>query len=458
MMLIIGSTTLVTVITANSINNKTFPVHRGHQPNCASPMPIASKFFVLSDLLFFTSNGEYFETFRVMNLSSGESTTELSVSNLLQGISMQSLLWAFLYDPAGVNCRLKGIPEPVPFDPDRYCARVVNLRGLVMARLSNQTMLFLRSNNGKFTSMTDANNYIEMHALVKHLDQYGLTSSLTFVQKSNHFVSTHYGRHAQICITTVMHQKKYPVPLPMMAELLTDGLFVTECAPSQRSYTSVADLHGVLFAITHIGNVDLIQYQKGAFKIIQSMNEKEFLNCYGKSPAVMTGHYDSEVDLVLENGAQWESVHSVMALQISKVVKERSMVGSGEVPAKAKEKAAVASGGGGHFWNLVAVFTVMAVVGFVGYVVYKDDMPDVSNLIDQLSSLYRGKANVGRQAADANDDDDDSDSTPAPKVINRQDPKMLMSFHSSPPSASSRATSMTSVVENAENLMAGQAV
>lgn len=85
-------------------------------------------------------------------------------------------------------------------------------------------------------------------------------------------------------------------------------------------------------------------------------------------------------------------------------------------------------------------------------------MPDVSNLIDQLSSLYRGKANVGRQAADANDDDDDSDSTPAPKVINRQDPKMLMSFHSSPPSASSRATSMTSVVENAENLMAGQAV
>ncbi len=72
-----------------------------------------------------------------------------------------------------------------------------------------------------------------------------------------------------------------PVPLPMMAELLTDGLFVTECAPSQRSYTSVADLHGVLFAITHIGNVDLIQYQKGAFKIIQSVSG-EHIFCFDK--------------------------------------------------------------------------------------------------------------------------------------------------------------------------------
>lgn len=60
----------------------------------------------------------------------------------------------------------------------------------------------------------------------------------------------------------------------MMAELLTDGLFVTECVPSQRSYTSVADLHSALFAITHTGNVDLIQYQKGAFKINQSASLK----------------------------------------------------------------------------------------------------------------------------------------------------------------------------------------
>src|SRR5699024_1803296 len=127
---------------------------------------------------------------------SGVSTSELYVSNLLPGTSEHSLLWAFLYDPAGANCRVRGVPEPLTFDPDRYCARVVNLRGLVMARLSNQTVLFVRSNNGKFTSMVDGNNYIEMRALLKHLDQYGLTSSLTFVQQSNQFVSTHYGRHA----------------------------------------------------------------------------------------------------------------------------------------------------------------------------------------------------------------------------------------------------------------------
>lgn len=95
------------------------------------------------------------------------------------------------------------------------------------------------------------------------------------------------------------------------------------------------------------------------------MNEKMFLNCYGKSPAVMKDHYDSEVDLVLENGAQWESIHSAMAAAAK--VKERSIVD------EAGKREKVESSSGGHFWNLVAVFTVVAAIGFVGYLVYKDE-------------------------------------------------------------------------------------
>lgn len=195
------------IITASSTTNDTTPDPQSIRLNCDSHLPIANKFFVLGDLLFFTSEGDYFESFRVMNLSSGVSTAELEVSKMLPVTASNSLLWAFLYDP--VNCRVtKTVPEHLTFDQDRYCARVVNLRGLVVARLLNQTVLFLRSNNGKFILTSDTVHYIEMSATLKHIDKSGFTSSLTFVQQSNQYVSTHYGRHGQICITTVLHQRK----------------------------------------------------------------------------------------------------------------------------------------------------------------------------------------------------------------------------------------------------------
>lgn len=203
LMIFIGTTT----ITANyTFVNNTLSVPQ--DPNCANPLPIANKFFVLSDLLFFTSNGDHFESFRVMNLSSGVSTSELQVANVLPVSTSQSLLWAFLFDP--IICRLaKNTSEQqhMIFFSDRYCARMINLRGLIVARLINQTVLFLRSNNGKFTSTSDSVHYIEMSAVLKHIDKSGFTSSLTFDQQSNQYLSTHYGRYDQICITTV-HQKE----------------------------------------------------------------------------------------------------------------------------------------------------------------------------------------------------------------------------------------------------------
>lgn len=57
----------------------------------------------------------------------------------------------------------------------------------------------------------------------------------------------------------------------MISELLSEHLFVTECVPSQRSYTSVVDLHGALFAITRTGTVDLIHYQKNIFMVNSSV-------------------------------------------------------------------------------------------------------------------------------------------------------------------------------------------
>ena len=173
---------------------------------CVTSSPIVSKFFVLGDLLFFTDNVDHFDILRVFNLSSGQISSQHKVASLLPSsydVSSTSLLWAFLYDPLAMNCRVSG---PANFDQDRYCARVTNLRGLIVARLSNQALLFLRPNNGKFMPVVDANNFLEMHGLVKHLDKYGLTSSLTFAQERNQFVSTHYGRHAQICLTTALHQ------------------------------------------------------------------------------------------------------------------------------------------------------------------------------------------------------------------------------------------------------------
>src|SRR5699024_11187884 len=159
-------------------------------------------FFVLGDLLFVTDNVDHFETFRVLNLSSGAITaTAHKVTRLLPGVSSNTLLWAFLYDAHGGNCRLPQLRSSASFDPERYCARVVNMRGTVVARLSNQRFLFLSTNNGKFVEVTDTNNFLEMRMLIKHLDKYGLVSSLTFAQDSIQFVSTHYGRHAQVCLT-----------------------------------------------------------------------------------------------------------------------------------------------------------------------------------------------------------------------------------------------------------------
>lgn len=175
-----------------------------------------SKFFILGDLLFVSANIDHFDNFRVLNLSSGLTTATQKVTGLLPSssgaIGSASLLWAFLYDPIVANCRVKIPTVPGRFDADRYCARVVNMRGLVVARLSSQTLLFLRPNNGKFMSVDDAGNFLEMHALLKHLDKYGLTSSLTYSQERNLFVSTHYGRHGQICLTTARHQgyRKWP--------------------------------------------------------------------------------------------------------------------------------------------------------------------------------------------------------------------------------------------------------
>lgn len=80
----------------------------------------------------------------------------------------------------------------------------------------------------------------------------------------------------------------------------------------------------------------------------------------------MQGHYNSEVDLLLENGVHWDSVHSETV--VKQPIMMRSMEGDKE---SVKEIADNSSNG--HFWSLVALFSVMALFGFIGYIIYKDD-------------------------------------------------------------------------------------
>jgi len=91
-----------------------------------------------------------------------------------------------------------------------YCNRVGHLQNLVVARDSTRELIFMRlQGSGRdvsFDVAKDANNFIEMQALLRQLDKHGFVSSVTFHQKTNQYLSTHYGLLGQICVTTIINK------------------------------------------------------------------------------------------------------------------------------------------------------------------------------------------------------------------------------------------------------------
>lgn len=273
---------------------------------CHSTSLMASKFFLLDELVFFTDNADRFEAFRTFNLSSGSLSNLFEVGTLIpdflhneQDTSSQSLLWAFRYDVMVGHC-LVNESFGREHDRDQYCGRVSQLKGLVVGCLSSRKLVFLRHNMGKLVLAHDQNNFLEIHAVVKHLDRFGYISSLTFDQRTDYFVSTHYGLLLRVCMTVARHRTQcrcFPssdlmahvvslfvldiVPLPLMEEIISDHLFFTECLPTVRSYTSVIDLHGQLYASTSTGSsVDLIQpnHERKNFEVVQSVSTYRHYN------------------------------------------------------------------------------------------------------------------------------------------------------------------------------------
>lgn len=80
----------------------------------------------------------------------------------------------------------------------------------------------------------------------------------------------------------------------------------------------------------------------------------------------MQGHYNSEVDLLLEN-EQWYSDHSVA------VVKQQIMERSMEDGKEESAKEIADRSNGGYFLSLMAIFSVVALLGFIAYILYNDD-------------------------------------------------------------------------------------
>ena len=173
---------------------------------CTSSGPVAQKFFTIGQLVFLSDNADQFATYRIYNHSSGAITNRYGINDLIPSrlSNGESLQWAYMFDlsPKQLTsyCSISS----------QYCDRLVSLQGIIVVQISNQALLFMRfqPNSSNPLVVLGQDVFIEMQALLKHLDHFGYTSSLAFDNAKGHFVSTHYGLMAQICVTTTRYQDK----------------------------------------------------------------------------------------------------------------------------------------------------------------------------------------------------------------------------------------------------------
>lgn len=170
---------------------------------CSMSTPVARKFFVLDQFLFLSENADNFDTYRLLNLSSGAITSRHPGSDFSSQMR-ESLTWAFMLDVAEGRCASEPLDSP-------YCTRVDDYRNLIVVRGASRQLIFMRlqgsGSDVSLVAVEDVNsNFIEMQVLVKHLDKFGYVSSLTFNQKEDHYLSTHFGLLRQLCLTNIRHR------------------------------------------------------------------------------------------------------------------------------------------------------------------------------------------------------------------------------------------------------------
>lgn len=176
---------------------------------CHQASPVARKFFTIDRFLFFSENANNFETYRILNLSSGAITSRHNWTDFSAQVK-ESPMWAFTLDVADEGCASEAPTSP-------YCARVRYFENLVVVRGESRQLAFMRlEGSGSGISLVPvqdpSSNFIEMQVLLKHLDKFGYVSSLTIDKKRGQYASTHFGLLSQICLTTIRHQgkRKYP--------------------------------------------------------------------------------------------------------------------------------------------------------------------------------------------------------------------------------------------------------
>lgn len=180
------------------------------------------KFFIDNGLIFFTDNDiQYYVYFRIFNTTNGQLSRQFEMPNFFEKDNSIKIIWAFAFDPLlnndddCLNLSLTNfendskINEFIFLDKlsiNDYCQRLRKLSGIIVVRLSNQQLYFMKYSNGNFIQQEDKmNHFIEFKALVKHLNMLGSVKSVTFDENKKLYITTHYDRYNQICITKIKH-------------------------------------------------------------------------------------------------------------------------------------------------------------------------------------------------------------------------------------------------------------
>ncbi|KAJ6222824.1 hypothetical protein RDWZM_001369 [Blomia tropicalis] len=189
---------------------------------CQTATPSMRKAFIINNMVICTSNSRWFDSFRVYNLTSNTTSNVFSGSTLMAKLfpndgrfmndgTNANIEWAFQYDVEPNHCKLDiWKHDDTNLEQTRYCDRVSELKGLVIASLTNRKLLFAQNNRNIDSDSNNLTyNVFEIQILVNHLNHHGLTSSVTFDQFNDRFVSLHQGRDGQACVTIIRHQGKW---------------------------------------------------------------------------------------------------------------------------------------------------------------------------------------------------------------------------------------------------------
>nr|XP_027201991.1 putative uncharacterized protein DDB_G0282133 [Dermatophagoides pteronyssinus] len=305
-----------------------------------------TKFFRFHDQIFFTTNSvQYYDNFRLFNLTNGHLSQEFEIpdlgSNSNNNDQQQQLriIWAFTFDPLNDDnddyCHNQNNIGPssssstTSTNPyQSYCNRLRKLSDTIIARLSDMNLIYLSYRSGHLIEINnDDEPFLEFESFVKHLDQFGSISSITFDNQNNYYYSIHFVRLNQICMTRINNNNdnnnneqiiKKNMAIPMLKNLFRKNPYQTDCLQTNRPYSSLINFNNIIYAIvlwfdSPVGYIDHLQLLNKhsnhsnlfEFKQIEQESDKKFFNCYHNSsiiPMMMMNGQKSSINTDVING------------------------------------------------------------------------------------------------------------------------------------------------------------